>query len=412
MTERARHGHHRDYPSESGLRGIIAKRLLIGWELGAGMGHAHRLVPIVGAYLSRDWEITVAARHVPRVKEALSFFLGQKAHRLSVVQAPIFLHRAAVATRPLSSLADIFAHAGFANAGLWRPVIRAWRRLLNEIAPDIVLSDFAPSLNVAALGKCPVLVIGNGWTIPPMHELPTFAGALGDRLTRETGERIIEALQIASDGRWLGSSFCDLLRGDANFVCTLPQLDPYRRDRAREHYWPVEIPPSRAGQTGIKDAVLVYLPRDHPALPLVEMLAENLPWRVHAYAGSVEHLPGRHPLFSSEPLNLPALLPSARLAIHHGGLGMANWCLIHSVPQLIFPSDTEKLLVGRGVLETGSGFVIDISMAPNDLMEQVERLSHLPLARPDTDGMQTTSDVETLAALLNASEGAPSLQNK
>ena len=408
MTKPRRHGPHLDCGSGNRSRDIITKHLLIGWELGAGMGHAHRMIPIVSAYLARDWKITVAARHIPRVREALSFFLSQDGDRLSIVQAPIFLHRAPIISSPPVSLTDIFVHAGFADARLCRPVIRAWRRLLDEIAPDIVLSDFAPSLNVAARGKCPVLVIGNGWTIPPMRELPTFAGAPEDSTTRDTSEQIIEALWIASDRHWQAPSFCDLLRGDANFVCTLPRLDPYHRYRTGEHYWPVEIPPVKAGQTGSRGAVLVYLPGDHSALPLVEALAENLPWRVHAYVGSVPHLSERRLLFSSKPLNLPALLPSARLAIHHGGLGIANWCLIHGVPQMIFPTDTEKLLIGRGVMETGSGLVVDISVTPNEMREQVERLSHLSLARPDTGGMQTTSDIETLAALLTASESRTS----
>lgn len=390
--------------ADSESRNIIAKHLLIGWELGAGMGHAHRMMPIVGAYLARDWKITVAARHVPRVKEALSFFLGQSDNQLSIVQAPIFLHRAPIVSIPPISLADIFVSAGFADAQLCRPVIRAWRRLIDEIMPDVVLSDFAPSLNIVASGICPLLAIGNGWTIPPIGKLPTFAGVGGEFADLQNEERIIEALWAASDQRWRGESFCDLLRGDVNFVCTLPQLDPYLRFRIDEHYWPVEIPQPEALQDSTMDTVVVYFPSDHPALSLVEILSRDLPWRFRIYTGSTNRISENNLFYSNMPLNLPSLLPSACLAIHHGGLGMANWCLVHRVPQIIFPTDMEKLLIGRGVMEMGSGLVADIAATPSNVLERVERMSRLPLLPPATAGMQTTSDFETLAALLAASE--------
>lgn len=394
-SSQLRSGHHAE--------DIIAKHLLIGWELGAGMGHAHRMVPIASAYLSRGWKVTVAARHVLRVKEALSFLLDQHNCRLSVLQAPIFLHRAPITPRPPVSLAEIFARTGFADARLCRPVIRAWCRLLDAIAPDIVLSDFAPSLNVAVAGNCPLLVIGNGWTIPPKQGLPTFAGRTHDSATREAGDRIVKVLQGASEGRWQGSSFCDLLRGDANFVCTLPQLDPYCPHRTGEHYWPVEIPSADTIQASVRDDVIVYLPGDHPALSLVCAVAERLPWRFHVYAGSADHTPDGHLLFSSQPLNLNALLPSACLAIHHGGLGMANWCLVHRVPQVIFPTDTEKFLVGRGVIGAGAGLMVGTSAAASDTVKNMELLARHALVSPDIKGMQTTSDIDTLTALLRAS---------
>ncbi len=369
------------------------------------MGHAQRMLPIVAAYLAQGWKITVAARHVTRVNEALRGIPHLEDHHLSIIQAPIFLHRAPVSQTPPVSLAEIFVNAGFVDVRLCRPVIRAWHRLLDEIAPDVVLSDFAPSLNVVASGMCPLLVIGNGWTIPPAHELPTFAGLRGDPVSRESGERIVDTLRAASGGRLQASSFCDLLRGDANFVCTLPQLDPYHRYRAKEYYWPVEIPPPSTEQTNVKDVVAVYLPSDHPALPLVGTLARNLPWRFSVYAGPMSRPPERNMLFSSKPLNLCALLPLTRLAIHHGGLGMANWCLVHCVPQIILPTDTEKLLTGREVMRTGSGFVAEPSVRLKNIVEQAKRLSDLSLSRPDIDSMQTASDIDTLAALISASEG-------
>ena len=362
-----------------------------------------RMVPIVAGYLAQGWNVTVAARHVPHAKEALSSFHSTD-DRVSVVQAPIFLHHAPAAGKALVSLADIFAHIGFADPALCRPVVRAWRRLLQRTAPHVVLSDFAPSLNVAVAGDCPVIAIGNGWTIPPQGDLPTFLGKWNDSGTREACGRIVDALRAASDGKWLPSSFTQLLRGDETFLCTFPQLDPYRQNRDKEHYWPIEMPAPQGHRT-VRDMGVLYLPSDHPMLSPVQAVAERLPWPIHAYAGSADHASQGRLHFSKQPLDLPGVLPSARVALHHGGLGMANWCLIHRVPQMIFPTDIEKSLIGRGLESAKAGVVCNLSLTAEGLVKTIERLADSSLPPPDTSGMRTQSDVQTLSALLAVSSG-------
>lgn len=367
------------------------------------MGHAYRMVPLVRAYLADGWDITVAARHVPRVTGALTPFLDQNDHRLSVVQAPIFLHHPPRFPGPPRSLADIFARTGFADAGLCRPVIRAWRRLLAEARPDVVLSDFSPSLNVASAGRYPVLVIGNGWTIPPEGDLPAFDGDVHDDVTRETCDHIVQALGIASDGQWRETMFSASLRGDRNFVCTMPQLDPYRLHRSDGHYWPVEIAVPPATHHDARNVMVVYMPGDHAALSLVEAIAQHVPWQIMAYTGSVERPSRAGIAYSSRPLELPSLLPMAHIAVHHGGLGMANWCLLHGVPQIIFPTDTEKYLIGKGVQDAGMGALGDVGMALSRLLKLMSLIAKHPLPPLDSKGVRTGSDVETLSALISAS---------
>lgn len=367
------------------------------------MGHAYRMVPLVRAYLADGWQIIVAARHVPHVKGALAPFLEQNGHRLGVVQAPIFLHhQPRVAGQP-RSLADIFARTGFADAQLCRPVVRAWRRLLAEVRPNVVLSDFSPSLNVASSGRYPRLVIGNGWTLPPEGDLPSFDGHVGDGVTHETCVRIVEALRVASDGHWQESTFSASLRGEANFVCTMPQLDPYNRHRAEGHYWPVEIPAPPACRNDARHVMAVYMPGDHPALPLIEEIAQQVPWQILAYSGSVARSPAAGLSYSPEPLDLPSVLPRACIAVHHGGLGMANWCMLHQVPQVIFPTDMEKLLIGKGVQQARMGILAHAGVPSNSLLNIMRTIAQRPLPVPDKNGLKTGSDNETLNVLLKVS---------
>src|SRR3546814_14121331 len=37
----------------------------------------------------------------------------------------------------------------------------------SDLRPDVVVGDFSPTLNLAARGRVPSIVVGNGYTIPP-----------------------------------------------------------------------------------------------------------------------------------------------------------------------------------------------------------------------------------------------------
>jgi UDP:flavonoid glycosyltransferase YjiC (YdhE family) len=382
--------------------------LLIGWELGAGIGHLHRMVPIVDAYLARGWTVTVAARHLAKAREIVSSAFADQDEPPSVVQAPIFLHHAPALPKPPASLAHLFGHIGFADPALCRPVIRAWRRLIDAVKPDLILSDFAPSLNVAANSEIPLFVIGNGWTIPPAGRLPAFREGF-DPSVDEVGQIVVRTLQTASEGLWRGSDFCETLRRDIVFICTLPELDPYRQHREHEHYWPIEIPTPAARHANCGD-VIVYLPGDHPALSLIAAAAARLPWHFQTYTGTSDHGSPHGFRRSVVPLDLATLLPKARLAIHHGGLGMANWCLSHRVPQAIFPMDLEKLLVGQGVEQAKAGALIAAQTPPDALSETWRQVADQPVPPHASEGMQTTSGAETLKALLYAADRATQLE--
>ncbi|PMW04007.1 hypothetical protein C1X40_34350, partial [Pseudomonas sp. GW456-11-11-14-TSB2] len=72
-----------------------------------------------------------------------------------------------------------------AKPALLGPVVRAWSRMLDDVKPDIVLAEFAPSLRIAAYGRTPTIMVGSGWTIPPdaspiaplpiLHDQPELA---------------------------------------------------------------------------------------------------------------------------------------------------------------------------------------------------------------------------------------------
>jgi len=53
-----------------------------------------------------------------------------------------------------------------------RARLSAWEHLIS--LHRAIISDMAPSLYLAASGRLPAIVIGNGWTIPPVTERPAI----------------------------------------------------------------------------------------------------------------------------------------------------------------------------------------------------------------------------------------------
>lgn len=82
---------------------------------------------------------------------------------------------------------------------------------------------------------------------------------------------------------------------------------------------------------------------------------------------------------------------------------MANWCMLHQVPQVIFPTDMEKLLIGKGVQQARMGILAHAGVPSNTLLNIMRTIAQRPLPVPDKNGLMTGSDNETLNALLKVS---------
>jgi rhamnosyltransferase subunit B len=63
------------------------------------------------------------------------------------------------------TLADVLARQGFDDAKALFAAAERWHLLLEKIKPDLVISDFSPTLNLVARGRPPLVVIGNGFTV-------------------------------------------------------------------------------------------------------------------------------------------------------------------------------------------------------------------------------------------------------
>ena len=117
-------------------------RFLLAWELGDGLGHVNRLLPLARALRDAGHETIWAIKDVVGGGRRLGSDVGP------IVAAPI--RPQSGNTQPPLSLADILITMGFSQPDALKPMLRSWVDLLELVGPDVVLADYSPTALLAA----------------------------------------------------------------------------------------------------------------------------------------------------------------------------------------------------------------------------------------------------------------------
>ncbi len=316
------------------------RRALLAWELGAGLGHARRLVTIARALFERGFSCTVAGRElwaIPDEFRALGIPILQAPHHLS--QAP----RDFVAR----GYADIIAGCGFARAEILWPTVLGWDGMIDVVQPDVIVADYSPMLALAAFGRVPVVSIGDGFVLPPPH-LPEMP-----RLREDGSDMAGEATMLAAAATVQGrrglpspGTIPGMVGGEAHVVCTYPETDVFRDLRLEPATGPLESAPSPLSPPP-RPAIFAYLAADHGGTPklLQALINTKLPLAVFVRDVSPslrDALRSAGATVHDRPPLLPEVLREASLVVHHGGIGTIETCLALGRPQLLSPRHLEQ----------------------------------------------------------------------
>ncbi|MBV9568929.1 MAG: glycosyl transferase, partial [Hyphomicrobiales bacterium] len=211
---------------------------------------------------------------------------------------------------------------------------------------------------LAAKGRIPLVLIGNGYTLPPpeMLRFPPL-----HRLSHPVFKEEETLATVNAAARRLGVVSLEhlprIFAGDAGYVQTFRLLDPYDTQRIEDLAGPVidRVPASReAGATSI----FAYLSRGyepHPSIfEALKPFARHL--RVHAPrlpVSALDELHGAGAKIDAEAVALADILPSTRLLLHNGGSGVAAEALVAGVPQLVLSAQVEHDLNGEALQRAG-----------------------------------------------------------
>ncbi len=299
-------------------------KVLLGWELGAGQGHIQRLVALSERLAAQGWEPIFALKSF-NLKGNVNFPWQQ-------IPAP----RLPFSGRENSyTFADLLAAFGFAQVDLLRHHLQNWQDILKTIQPDLVITDHAPGLVLAAWGLVPTVVVGSYFAVPPPVEVfPAFRSAMPPESVQQQQQVSETVRQVIP----LETSLGQALNGDRSFIFSVPELDFYRAYRSilpTTEYVGIHLTPLAKNVASTESPPWTYLMQEYPAYELV----------LRAFKTEPQFQP-------FQPLK--EALVDKSIAIHHGGLTTTIGCLLAGIPQLVLPCHIEQQLNGAALKRLGA----------------------------------------------------------
>lgn len=317
-------------------------RILIAWELGDGLGHVGRLLPLARRLGELGHECVFALRDL-----GLAHDLVHDAG-FALLQAPACCYAVPqhLASRPTGSLGDILAAVGFDDRRRLAPLVTAWADLLRLLSPELVISDYSPCLNLVAYGRYPLVLVGDGFTLPP-STWPAFPPFVDGDLRVAEADLVRETNAVLEPRGYPAiSALPRVFRADLSFVVTLPELDPYAAVRPEPPVGPLEALPGPAQDEPETD-YFAYLSMRYPGTRTVleGLAALKLSGTIFLRDAAPEERASfwdRGLTIFDRPRDLRRTIPRGRILIHHGGLGTSEKGLAIGRAQLVVPSHFEQ----------------------------------------------------------------------
>ena len=358
-----------------------SKSILLAWELGGGLGHLIRALPLVRSLRQHGHRVSIVARDMSRVTRS---FAGLD---VDFFQAPVKRIRPENRVVTLRNFAHILHNNGYADGKELVRLSEGWRSLYRELKPDLLLSDHSPTALVAARGlPLPVATIGTGFCCPPdVSPLPDFRPWMPDAQEQirrdEAGvlERINQLL-LGWDQPPLDRLSQLYAEVDECILATFAELDHYRQRRGGSYYgaWP-----HNGGDTpnwpqqGRGKRVFAYV-KNFKALPnLLNLLTQfKLPSIVYCdrlHAQTRQRFASPTLQFADRRLDLAQVGQTCDFAILNAGHGATVSMLLAGKSILQMPLNLEQSLTALTTLRLGAGLIVE----PNQTQQVAQRLAQM-----------------------------------
>lgn len=372
------------------IRGAIAERaraprgpltlpmanVLLAWELGSGLGHVGKLVPVARELERRGHGVTLCLLDLVGTRTVLR----ELPH--PCLQAPLPLHEGNRVRDPMS-LAEILHGCGYRDADVLDALVRGWRATLGCVGADGLVADFAPTAILAArtLGT-PSVSLGLGFQLPPVgRPLPSLRpweriapGRLdaAEAHVVGTANRVLRQYGAAPIGQgW--QLFC----GDRALVCDWPELDAYARGHLEggDRWHGRAFDPDAGEPPGWPDGdgprVFAYLKGAHrDVAAALRALAvrgcRTLCYSPEVASGQPKPVDDPSIRYAAGPVNLASALRESALVVCHAGGATIAQSLLAGVPLLLMPLQNEQGLNALAVMRMRAGVAVFAQPQPFD----------------------------------------------
>lgn len=360
----------------------MTRRAVFVWELGDGLGHANRLLRIADRLRADGVDCLFVVRNL----EVAGTFIRRRGY--PVMQAPVArvgAIRGPDGDQPISA-GDILGSIGFAAVDRLAPYVAAWATLFDTLAPDLVVSDYAPMANLALYGgRAPLVVIGDGFTLPPVDDPQFRPFRQGRPAFAESEMRAVVAAVQAERGRPAPDRLPALFAGDRHFVITLPELDQWSEFRSRPAVGPLDPMPGPVTETPSVDYFCYisasYKFTDRALSGLVDSGRPGSVFLRDSTSDQRAHWRSRGLTVHEGPQDMRVEAGRSRVVVHHGGVGTCEQVLGFGRPQVLVPRHFEQTSNARRLMAQGcavalrSGGNFDAGHVAAALAAAVERPS-------------------------------------
>lgn len=336
---------------------IAGKTVLFAWELGEGLGHLPPLKAIATAMKARGANVVFALRDAVLTRRALAD-----------VGAPIL---PAPFWQPMTSppaltgtYADILASNGYSSAEHGAAMIEAWGEIFDAVRPDLVVGEHSPSASLAAFGRIPVAVVGNGFVVPPTDgpEFPPFDMSRGPGGSQRAVFVAIQGAMVSLK-RQAPRTLTEAFRGAFRGIYTFPPLDCYRAIRREAVLGPIEpVPP--LSPLPAKGKLFAYSAADYALANQVTQALMDVGADASAYfrgslgaKAAMLHSRGVH-VYATPP-ELSDVLKGTSVVFSHGGTGVTHATLAAGRPHIVNPRHFEAHATARALEALGSGINLE-----------------------------------------------------
>jgi hypothetical protein len=343
---------------------VAARRILLAWELGAGLGHLMPMRLLAAALRQRGQRVYLALRDLQSAHTAL----GAESHEL--LQAPLLLGQPLRPLRVQASYASLLHNCGFDTAAGLLGRLQAWRTLIQGLSIDALVAVHAPTALTAATSLgLPTAAMGTGFVLPPAQiPLPPYFPEKGLSPEQLAGNEavVLGVLNQALAG--LGAAPCpdlaSLFRRAHPALLSYPELDHYALPRSIPYLGQPDFSqglPVRWGPRPEK-RVFAYL-RPFPGLHELLLALKNLRAQVLVHVGDLD--PARLKTYlrpglvvSSSPAHLRQVAADCDAYVGYAPHGSTTEMLLAGKPCLLIPTNVERQLVARRAEALGAARVL------------------------------------------------------
>lgn len=358
---------------------MAKRRILLAWELGAGLGHLMPMRLLAAALRQRGHRVFLALRDLQSAHRALA------AESQDLLQAPLLLGPPLRPVKVQLSYASLLHNCGFDDASGLTGRLQAWRTLIQSLSIDALVAVHAPTALAAASSlQLPAATLGTGFVLPPAQApLPPYFPEKSVRAETLQGNEAIVLGVLNEALTELASAplpdLASLFRRAHPALLSYPELDHYALPRSIPYLGQPDFSqglPVRWGPRPEK-RVFAYL-RPFPGLHELLLALRDLQAQVLVHVGDLD--PARLKAYlrpglvvSASPAHLRQVAADCDAYVGYAPHGSTTEMLLAGKPGLLIPTNIERQLVAQRAQTLGAALVLPQS-AGQDHAGALQRL--------------------------------------